>query len=48
MNKSYIDWNQVDKLISRLSYWITTSDLEFENIYGLQRGGLIPAVMFIP
>ena len=45
MNKSYIDWNQVDKLISRLSYWITTSDLEFENIYGLQRGGLIPAVM---
>ncbi len=45
MNKSYIDWDQVDKLISRLSYWITTSDLEFENIYGLQRGGLIPAVM---
>tara|TARA_B100001559_G_C16465488_1_gene606310 strand:- start:3 stop:464 length:462 start_codon:yes stop_codon:yes gene_type:complete len=45
MKKHYIDWNQVDKLISRLSYWITTSNLNFKNIYGLQRGGLIPAVM---
>jgi|TARA_R110000796_G_scaffold205393_3_gene321411 hypoxanthine phosphoribosyltransferase len=45
MKKIIIDWDQIDKLISRLSYRIEVSDDKFENIYGLQRGGLIPAVM---
>ena len=45
MKKIIIDWDQIDKLISRLSYRIKVSDDKFENIYGLQRGGLIPAVM---
>tara|TARA_B100000900_G_C20212830_1_gene566554 strand:+ start:123 stop:560 length:438 start_codon:yes stop_codon:yes gene_type:complete len=45
MNKSYIDWNEIEALIFRLLYRIRTSDLKFKNIYGLPRGGLIPAVM---
>ena len=45
MNKSYIDWSKIDSLVFQLLYRIRTSDLEFKNIYGLPRGGLIPAVM---
>ena len=42
MNKYYVDWNEINALVFRLKYKI---GLEFKNIYGLQRGGLIPAVM---
>jgi len=45
MNRHYIDWHEIDSLIFRLVYQIKNSDLKFENIFGLQRGGLIPAVM---
>ena len=45
MNKSYIDWVEIDSLIFQLLYRIRTSELKFKNIYGLPRGGLIPAVM---
>ena len=45
MNKHYIDWNEIEALIFQLLYRIRTSDLKFDNIYGLPRGGLIPAVM---
>jgi hypoxanthine phosphoribosyltransferase len=45
MNKSYIDWVEIDSLIFQLLYRIRTSNLKFKNIYGLPRGGLIPAVM---
>ena len=45
MNKYYIDWNEINALVDRLCNKIYTSDLGFKNIYGLPRGGLIPAVM---
>ena len=50
MNKHYIDWNEINDLVFRLFHKIITNsslfnDLEIENIYGLPRGGLIPAVM---
>ena len=45
MNRHYIDWDKIDSLIFGLCHKIITSDLEFKNLYGLQRGGLIPAVM---
>ena len=45
MNKYNIDWEEIDALVFRLLYKIRISDLKFKNIYGLQRGGLIPAVM---
>ena len=45
MNKHYLVWWDVEKLIWGLSERILTSSLKYKNIYGLQRGGLIPAVM---
>lgn len=45
MNRYYIDWNEINALIDRLCNKIYMSDLGFKNIYGLPRGGLIPAVM---
>ena len=50
MNKHYVDWEEINALVFRLFHKIITNsslfnDLEIENIYGLPRGGLIPAVM---
>ena len=45
MGKHYIDWVEIDSLIFRLIYRIKESDLKFKNIYGVPRGGLIPAVI---
>jgi len=50
MNKHYVDWDEINALVFRLFHKIITNsslfnDLEIENIYGLPRGGLIPAVM---
>tara|TARA_B100000989_G_C19525858_1_gene466836 strand:+ start:2358 stop:2801 length:444 start_codon:yes stop_codon:yes gene_type:complete len=45
MSKHYIDWVEIDSLIFRLIYKIKESNLEFKNIYGIPRGGLIPAVI---
>jgi hypoxanthine phosphoribosyltransferase len=45
MNRYYVDWDEIEALVFRLSHKILTNDLKFKNIYGLQRGGLIPAVM---
>ena len=50
MNKHYVDWEEINDLVFRLFHKIITNsslfnDLEIENIYGLPRGGLIPAVM---
>lgn len=43
--KCYISWNEIDKLVNSLTQQITQSGIQIENIFGLQRGGLIPAVM---
>jgi len=45
MNKTIITWDEINSLVFKLSHKVITSTLEVENIYGLQRGGLIPAVM---
>ena len=41
MNRYYVDWDEINALVFRLRCKIGF----FKNIYGLQRGGLIPAVM---
>ena len=45
MNRYYVNWDEIESLVFRLSHKILTNDLKFKNIHGLQRGGLIPAVM---
>ncbi len=45
MRRYKVDWDEIRALVFRLSHKIITNDLKFKNIYGLQRGGLIPAVM---
>jgi len=45
MEKYYVGWSEIDSLVFKLAHQITTNHLKFKNILGLQRGGLIPAVM---
>jgi len=44
-NDMKINWKEIDILIDNLSKQILESDHKFDNIYGIPRGGLIPAVM---
>lgn len=46
MKKIYISWTQINNAVdtlSRILSWTKTTNIK--NIYGLPRGGLIPAVM---
>lgn len=43
--KKYISWEEVENLVDILSQNILKSGEKFDTIYGLPRGGLIPAVM---
>jgi len=45
IEKRYVSWNEIDELVNSLTQQISQSGIQFENIFGLQRGGLIPAVM---
>lgn len=45
MNKHYISWEEIEVLVNNLSLKIKNSKTKYKNIFGLQRGGLIPAVM---
>jgi hypoxanthine phosphoribosyltransferase len=45
IEKCYVSWNEIDELVNSLTQQIAQSGIQFENIFGLQRGGLIPAVM---
>ena len=45
MNKVYLSWDDIDFAIKRLAINIKKSNIEISAIKGLQRGGLIPAVM---
>ena len=45
MNKHYIPWEEIEALVNNLSLKINNSKTKYKNIFGLQRGGLIPAVM---
>ena len=45
IEKYYVSWNEIDELVDSLTQQIAQSGIQIENIFGLQRGGLIPAVM---
>ena len=45
IEKRYVSWNEIDELVNSLTQQIAQSGIQIENIFGLQRGGLIPAVM---
>ena len=45
MRKKVITWSDIDNLISDLALDIRIADYPIQNIYGVSRGGLIPAVL---
>lgn len=45
MTKKEIDWSTIDQLITIIARKIMASDAEIQGIYGIPRGGLIPAVL---
>jgi hypoxanthine phosphoribosyltransferase len=45
MEKFYVTWEEVEELVDLLAQQITKSGHQIEYIFGLQRGGLIPAVL---
>ena len=44
-DKKYLDWGDVELLVKDLCEQIWAAEMPFKNVFGLQRGGLIPAVM---
>lgn len=44
-NKIYLYWDDIDILVEDLCNTIKTSGVQIKSITGIQRGGLIPAVM---
>jgi hypoxanthine phosphoribosyltransferase len=44
-NKVYLSWDDINILVEDLCQTIATSGAEIKSITGIQRGGLIPAVM---
>jgi hypoxanthine phosphoribosyltransferase len=45
IEKVYITWDEIEELVDILAQQIAQSGIQIEYIFGLQRGGLIPAVM---
>ena len=45
MTKKDISWAYVDELINTIARNVTNSDSDIRYIYGIPRGGLIPAVL---
>jgi hypoxanthine phosphoribosyltransferase len=45
MEKIYLSWDDIKTAVESLAYQIKKSNIEISKIKGLQRGGLIPAVM---
>ena len=44
-SKTYVTWSDIEILVHDLCSQIAMSGIQIEHIYGLPRGGLIPAVM---
>lgn len=44
-NKIYLSWEDIDILVEDLCQTISLSGKQIKSITGIQRGGLIPAVM---
>ncbi len=45
MEKLYYNWEEVEELVDLLAQQIIKSGRQIKYIFGLQRGGLIPAVL---
>ena len=45
MEKFYVTWEEIDELVNLLAKQIIQSGYQIKYIFGLQRGGLIPAVL---
>ena len=45
MEKFYVTWEEIEELVDLLCLQIVRSGYQITDIYGLQRGGLIPAVL---
>lgn len=43
--KIYLSWNDIETLVNQLCEWIDKSELPITSVTGIERGGLIPAVM---
>jgi len=43
--KLVLNWNEISHYIDMLAEKIKNSDIEYSNITGIPRGGLIPAIM---
>ena len=44
-NKIYIGWNEIEDLIDNMCHEIAKNFPDTRYVYGLERGGLIPAVI---
>ena len=44
-SKTYLTWSDIEMLVHDLCAQIVMPGIQIEHIYGLPRGGLIPAVM---
>jgi hypoxanthine phosphoribosyltransferase len=44
-NKIYLSWDDVNNLVDKLCEKIITEQPNIDSVFGLKRGGLIPAVM---
>ena len=44
-NKVYLSWDDINILVEDLCQTIASSGVDIKSITGIQRGGLIPAVM---
>ena len=42
-DKLYLEWIEINNLVDELCNNIIKSKIEIKDIFGLQRGGLIPA-----
>jgi len=45
MNKRFITWDYIETAIDNIASQIKSSELDIQYIFGMPRGGLIPAVM---
>jgi hypoxanthine phosphoribosyltransferase len=45
MEKRFITWDYIETAIDNIASQIKSSELDIQYIYGMPRGGLIPAVM---
>ena len=43
--KIYLSWDDIETLVNQLCEWIDKSELPITSVTGIERGGLIPAVM---